>query len=152
IVVVALNWTPPIAEMLPPVRRNTGAVVARVTPETPYSQQGRLQPGDVIYELNGKTITNVEDLKNAAAALKPSAAAVLLIERESTLMYLAFRVEREGSSPPIKDRDADRTRRRRLATPSLRSAAPRCPSRVFRGPGGGAAPRSSETEKCVRIG
>jgi serine protease Do len=92
--IIALDLTGPIAELLPPVRRDAGAVVARVTPETPYSQQGRLQPGDVIYALNGKPIANVEDLKNAAAALKPSAAAVLLIERESTLMYLAFRVER----------------------------------------------------------
>ena len=92
--IIALDLTGPIAELLPPVRRDAGAVVARVTPETPYSQQGRLQPGDVIYALNGKAIANVEDLKNAAAALKPSAAAVLLIERESTLMYLAFRVER----------------------------------------------------------
>ena len=92
--VIVLDLTAPIAAILPPVRRGAGAVVARVTPEAPYSQQGRLQPGDVIYALNGHPIANVEDLKNAAAALKPSAAAVLLIERESTLMYLAFRVER----------------------------------------------------------
>jgi serine protease Do len=92
--VVALDLTAPIAQMLPPVRRNAGAVVARVTFDAPYSQQGRLQPGDVIYALNGTPTPNVEALKNAAAALKPSAAAVLLIERESTLMYLAFRVER----------------------------------------------------------
>jgi serine protease Do len=92
--VVALDLTAPIAEMLPPVRREKGAVVARVTPDTPYSQQGRLQPGDVIYALNGKPVTGVEDLKSAATDLKPSAAAVLLIERQSTLMYLAFRVER----------------------------------------------------------
>jgi serine protease Do len=92
--VVALDLTAPIAEMLPPVRRSAGAVVARVTFDAPYSQQGRLQPGDVIYALNGRPTPNVEALKSAAAALKPSAAAVLLIERESTLMYLAFRVER----------------------------------------------------------
>ena len=48
----------------------------------------------MIYALNGTPTPNVEALKSAAAALKPSAAAVLLIERESTLMYLAFRVER----------------------------------------------------------
>ena len=92
--VVALDLTPPIAGMLPALRRQSGAVVARVTPETPYSQQGRLQAGDVIYAVNGTAVANVDALKTAAAALKPSAAAVLLIERESTLMYLAFRVER----------------------------------------------------------
>jgi serine protease Do len=65
-----------------------------VTPDTPYSQQGRLQPGDVIHALNGTPVASVDALKAAAVALKTGAAAVLLIERESTLMYLAFRVER----------------------------------------------------------
>jgi serine protease Do len=92
--IIALDLTPTIAEMLPTLRREKGAVVARVTPQTPYSQQGRLQPGDVIYAVNGKFVSSVEELKSAMAGLKPSAAAVLLIERESTLMYLAFRVER----------------------------------------------------------
>ena len=92
--VFALDLTAPIVEILPQLRKKAGAVVARVTPDTPYSQQGRLQPGDVIYALNGTPIVSVDTLKTAAAALKPSAAAVVLIERESTLMYLAFRVER----------------------------------------------------------
>ncbi len=92
--VIGLDLTPPIASLLPPLRRDKGAVVARVTPETPFSQQGRLQAGDVVYALNGKAIAGVEELKQAAAALQPGAAAVLLIERESTLMYLAFRAER----------------------------------------------------------
>ena len=92
--IIGLDLTPPIASVLPPLRRDKGAVVARVTPETPFSQQGRLQTGDVVYALNGKAITGVEELKKAAAALQPGAAAVLLIERQSTLMYLAFRAER----------------------------------------------------------
>jgi serine protease Do len=92
--IIGLDLTAKIAELLPTVRRDKGVVVARVTPETPYSQQGRLQPGDVIYAVNGKPVNGVEELKAAMAALKPSAAAVLLIERQSTLMYLAFRIER----------------------------------------------------------
>ena len=92
--IVALDLSPKIAEMLPPLRRTKGAVVARVTPESPYSQQGRVQPGDAIYALNGRAIGGVEELKAATSALKPGAAAVLLIERDSTLMYFAFRVER----------------------------------------------------------
>jgi serine protease Do len=92
--VVALDLTPAIAGMLPEIRRDKGAVVARVTPEAPYSQQGRLQPGDVIYALNGRAIGGVEELKTASSTLKPGGAAVLLVERQSSLMYLAFRVER----------------------------------------------------------
>jgi serine protease Do len=92
--IFALDLTPTIAQLLPQLRRGQGAVVARVTPETPYSQQGRLAPGDVIYALNGQPVAAIEGLKAAVATLKPGAPAVLLIERASTLMYLAFRVER----------------------------------------------------------
>ena len=92
--IIGLDLTPKIVELLPTIRRDKGVVVARVTPDTPYSQQGRLQTGDVIYAVNGKPVNGVEELKSAMAVLKPSAAAVMLIERQSTLMYLAFRVDR----------------------------------------------------------
>jgi serine protease Do len=92
--VVLLDLNPTVAALLPSVRRQKGAVVARVTPETPFSQQGRLQPGDVIYALNGQAVRSADDVKIFATQLKPGAAAVLLIERESTLMYIAFRVEK----------------------------------------------------------
>ena len=92
--IFALDLSPTIAQLLPQLRRGQGAVVARVTPVTPYSQQGRLQPGDVVYAFNGQPVAAVEGLKTAVATLKPGAAAVLLIERAGTLMYLAFRVER----------------------------------------------------------
>jgi serine protease Do len=91
--IVALDITPAIVELLPPLRRESGAVVARVTAEVPFSQQGKVEAGDVIHALNGTAIENVEALKKAVAALKPGAAAVLQLERESVLMYLAFRVE-----------------------------------------------------------
>jgi serine protease Do len=92
--IFGLDLTPTVAQLLPQLRRGQGAVVARVTSETPYSQQGRLAPGDVIYALNGQPIAAVDGLKAAVATLKPGSPAVLLIERASTLMYLAFRVER----------------------------------------------------------
>jgi serine protease Do len=93
--VIALDLNPSVGALLPPVRRQKGAVVARVTPDSPYSQQGHLQPGDVIYALNGQIVRSADDLKVFAGQLKPGAAAVLLIERESTMMYFAFRVERQ---------------------------------------------------------
>ena len=92
--VVAIDLTPRIAALLPPLRRASAAIVASVSTESPYSQQGRLQAGDAIYSLNGKTITGLSDLKAAVVELKPGTAAVMQIERDSRLMYLAFRVER----------------------------------------------------------
>jgi serine protease Do len=92
--ILALDLTPRILEILPPLRSQKGVVVATVGSEAPFSHQGRLQPGDVIYSLNRRTIESVEQLKSALDALKPIAPAVLQIEREGVLMYIAFRVER----------------------------------------------------------
>jgi serine protease Do len=92
--IVAVDLTPRIAALLPDLRRTSAAIVASVSTESPYSQQGRLQAGDAIYALNDKAITGVADLRTAAANLKPGSAAVLQIERESRLMYVAFRVGR----------------------------------------------------------
>ncbi len=92
--VLGLDLTQPIAELLPNLRRNRGVVVATISSAAPYSQQGRLQPGDVIYSLNGKLIDTIAELNAAAAALKPGTAAVLHLERAGTLMYLSFRMER----------------------------------------------------------
>ena len=91
--ITALDLSPAIAELLPPLRRDRGAVIARVAPDAPFSQQGRLLPGDVVYELNGRTIANAADLRAAADALKPTAAVVLHLEREGILYYVSFRIE-----------------------------------------------------------
>jgi serine protease Do len=89
-----LDLSPAIAELLPPLRRDKGAVIARVAPDAPFSQQGRLMPGDVVYELNGRTIESAADLHAAAGTLKPNSAAVLHLEREGILYYVSFRLER----------------------------------------------------------
>jgi serine protease Do len=93
--ILALDLTPRLAQLLPSLRRTTGVVVASVSADMPYSQQGRLQPGDVIYMLNGKTIGSIGDLRAAVTALKPTQSVVLQIEREGVLQYVAFRVERQ---------------------------------------------------------
>ena len=88
-----LDLTPTIAQLLPPLRRTAGAVVVRVAADAPFSQQGKLAAGDVVYSLNGKSIASGADLKMAADGLKPSTPVVLHLEREGILMYVTFRVE-----------------------------------------------------------
>jgi len=90
--IFVLELTPPVVKILHP-RRNKGIVVASVSPEAPFSQQGRLEPGDVIYALNGQPIASVTELKSSAESLKPGSSAVFQIERDGILMYLAFRME-----------------------------------------------------------
>ena len=92
--VLGLTLTPKIAQLLPNLRREKGVVVASVSQHVPYSQQGRLQPGDVIYAFNGQVIETAADLNAAITPLKPGTAAVLHLERSGTLMYIAFRIER----------------------------------------------------------
>jgi serine protease Do len=92
--VVVLTLTPQIAQLLPSARRTKGVVVAAVSTATPLSQQGRLQPGDVIYALNAKAIENAADLNAATANLPVGTAVVLHVERGGVLMLMAFRVER----------------------------------------------------------
>jgi serine protease Do len=92
--VLGLTLTPQIAQLLPDLRRSKGVVVATISASTPFSHQGRLQPGDVIYSVNGRAVESVADLNTAAGALKSPSAIVLHLERSGTLMYLAFRAEK----------------------------------------------------------
>jgi serine protease Do len=92
--ILALDLNDRIAALLPDLRAEQGAVVAAVSPQAPYSQQGQLEPGDVIRSLNGRPVNSVADLRRALAALRPNAAAALQIERDGELQYLAFRIAR----------------------------------------------------------
>ncbi len=92
--IMSLDLTPQVAALLPGVRRDKGAVVAGVSAAAPFSQQGRLMPGDVIYSLNDRTIDSVATLNSVVSTLKPGAPAVLMLERQGTMLYLAFRAER----------------------------------------------------------
>ncbi|HET7617020.1 MAG TPA: PDZ domain-containing protein, partial [Vicinamibacterales bacterium] len=92
--ILALDLTERIAALLPDLRAEQGAVVAAVSPQAPYSQQGQLEPGDVIRSLNGQPVNSVADLRRGLSALRPNAAAALQIERDGELQYLAFRIAR----------------------------------------------------------
>jgi serine protease Do len=92
--ILALDLTPQIAAMLPGRRSEKGIVVARVSADGPFSQQGRLQAGDIIYGLNAKPVTSIAELQAALDTLKPNQATVLQVERSGVLMFLSFRLER----------------------------------------------------------
>jgi len=91
---VVLDMTDRIAALLPDLRIKSGGVVVAVTAETPYSQQGRLEPGDVIHAVNDTGVADAGDVRKAIAALKPGSAVALQIEREGEFMFIAFRLSR----------------------------------------------------------
>ncbi|HSL21402.1 MAG TPA: trypsin-like peptidase domain-containing protein [Vicinamibacterales bacterium] len=90
---LGLNLDERIAQMLPELLKNDGVVVAAIAADAPVSRQGALRPGDVIHALNGRPVASLSDLRAALAALKPGDAAVLQVERDGRLMFLAFAIE-----------------------------------------------------------
>ncbi len=91
--ILALNLDERIAEMLPALLRPDGVVVAAIAADAPLSRQGALNPGDVIHAVNNHAVVSLAELRAALGALKPGATAVLQIERDGRLMYLAFTLE-----------------------------------------------------------
>jgi len=75
-----------ISQMLPDLRKSYGVVVAARAGGSIYSVE--LNPGDVIYALNGEPITTVAALRQALDKQKPTDPTVLQIERDNRLMYM----------------------------------------------------------------
>lgn len=80
-----------IASMIDSLRIDSGVIVAALAASSSVSRG--LQPGDIIHSLNGTPIRSLEYLRSAVNELKPGDAAALQIERDGTLMYIAFEME-----------------------------------------------------------
>jgi serine protease Do len=90
--VLALDFSDELHSLLPNVRIGTGVLVVGRAPGFNSASTGLL-PGDVIHSLNRTPIASIEQLKSALAQLKSGDAAVLRIERQGQLQYLAFEME-----------------------------------------------------------
>jgi serine protease Do len=85
--VMALDLTPELLALLPPLRAQAGVVVAAAAADAgPASDP--LHPGDVIYAINGHSVTSLGDVREALHALVPEAPLVLQVERGSALRYV----------------------------------------------------------------
>jgi serine protease Do len=90
--ILAIEINKEISEMLPDLRKSYGIVVAARAANAPFAA-GVLQPGDVIHEMNGTPTVTIESLRDALNNLTPGVPAVLQIEREGKLMFLALEFE-----------------------------------------------------------
>jgi S1-C subfamily serine protease len=52
-----------------------------------------LRPGDVIYAIDNEPTSTVASLRTALGQMKSGDAVVLQVERDGTLMYVAFEME-----------------------------------------------------------
>jgi serine protease Do len=90
--IFGLNFDGELHSVLPDMRIGIGVIVAGQAPGFDSSAIG-LRVGDVIHSLNRTYIGSLDELKSAAAQLKPGDAAVLGIERKGQFQYLAFEME-----------------------------------------------------------
>jgi S1-C subfamily serine protease len=90
--ILALQLDDKLNALLPGLRHDYGVVVAARGGSAPYEGPG-LQPGDVIYELNGTPVVSLDMLKTLLKDLKSGDAVVFLVERSSKLRYVAIELE-----------------------------------------------------------
>ena len=90
--IVGLDITQPVLKLLPELRRPSGVVVAARKATAPYSGP-MLQTGDVIYAVNRQVVSNVTDLRQMLDHMKGGQAAVLLVERDAHLIYIAVTLD-----------------------------------------------------------
>lgn len=81
-----------LSQMLPDLRHEYGIVVAARSANPPYSGPA-LQPGDVIYEVNGAPVTSIKALRAELDTLKSGDPAALQIERNGKLVYVVVEME-----------------------------------------------------------
>ncbi|MCU1259650.1 MAG: peptidase and chymotrypsin/Hap [Bryobacterales bacterium] len=81
------------ADMLPDLRRKYGVIVGARSQSSPYSGNGALAIGDVIYSVNNAPVADIETLRKIVDAIKPGDPAVLQVERDGKLLFLALELE-----------------------------------------------------------
>jgi len=90
--VLALDLDDDTRQLLPPLRGRDGVIVAAPTAGASVLGQ-TLQPGDVIYSLNGQPVRNVAELRRLSDAVGYGEPAVLQVERDRQLYFLAMQME-----------------------------------------------------------
>jgi len=90
--ILAIDLNRELREMLPPLRKRGGVLVAASNGKSRVVGDA-MQPGDVIYQLNGNEISSFTEFDKMLTALQAPTTIVLQIERAGTLMYLAYEFE-----------------------------------------------------------
>jgi serine protease Do len=91
--ILAIGIDKNLAAMLPELRNSYGLVVAAGSTSTDLTSGTGLQPGDVIYSVNGAPITTVEALRKKLDQYKSGDSVVMQIERASRLLFVPIELE-----------------------------------------------------------
>jgi serine protease Do len=87
------NVTPEIAQALG-LKQAQGVVITAVDRGSPADEAG-LRHGDVILEINRKTVQNLSDYRQGIASLKKGASSLFLVQRGQTTSFVAIRIPKE---------------------------------------------------------
>lgn len=87
------NVTPEIARTLG-LKRAQGVVITAVERGSPADDAG-LRRGDVILEIDRKTVRNLSEYRQAIAGLKKGESALFLVQRGQTTTFVPLRIPRE---------------------------------------------------------
>ncbi len=87
--ILAVDIDRRILQMLPPLRKQMGVLVAAISSEAEF-REGGFRAGDVIYSVNGVGVTGVSSLRSVLAELASGDAVAVQIQRGRRLMYLTF--------------------------------------------------------------
>jgi len=90
ILVIAIDKK--LAEMLPDLRNSYGLVVAAGS-ASDLESGAQLQPGDVIYSVNGTPMSSIEAFKKKLDDFKAGSSIVLQVERSGRLTYVPIELE-----------------------------------------------------------
>ncbi|MFN8093076.1 MAG: trypsin-like peptidase domain-containing protein [Vicinamibacteria bacterium] len=97
--VLALDLDPRLVPLLPRLRAQAGVVVAAGSASSAFSDDA-LQAGDVIYTLDGQSVTSVASLRERLRARDAARPIVLQVEREGELRFVA--VEASGAPEAVR--------------------------------------------------
>jgi serine protease Do len=90
--ILAVELDEKVTPMLPPLRRLAGVVVAGLAAGT-ADRRENFQPGDVIYECNGRPVRNIGELKAILQNMDAAQPVALHIERQGQLQYFLLDLE-----------------------------------------------------------
>jgi serine protease Do len=90
--ILGVDIEPNIAVQIAGSRGENGVLVAALSPEA-IRWSGNLQPGDVIYSVNGQLTANLESLRSLVEPIEEGEPLALQVLREGVLRFVAFELD-----------------------------------------------------------
>jgi len=91
--IVALDLDTDVGARFPWMRGAHGVVVAGLRSPGPWSEDGGLEPGDVILSANGRAVTGVSEVRAMADAMPAGAPFVLHVNRRGHTRYVTLELD-----------------------------------------------------------